>query len=147
MARIGTINYTNYDRELSERSYYDSLGESNQPTCQGCIDLDAGHGGENQLAHMYPGGCLYDSNEYNLDYETQDELETKNIEEDGNKTKNSIPENKNEINIKNTGRFTIHYESVDISPEELEKRYDNERLMKYESFIADSYAVTPHSLK
>ena len=27
--------------------------------CQGCIDLDNGTGGENQLAHMDTGGCLY----------------------------------------------------------------------------------------
>jgi len=27
--------------------------------CQGCIDLDNGTGGENQLAHMDSGGCLY----------------------------------------------------------------------------------------
>ena len=28
-------------------------------TCQGCIDLDKGEGGENQMAHMDVGGCLY----------------------------------------------------------------------------------------
>lgn len=27
--------------------------------CRGCIDLDNGTGGENQLAHMDTGGCLY----------------------------------------------------------------------------------------
>ena len=28
-------------------------------TCQGCIDLNNGEGGENQMAHMDVGGCLY----------------------------------------------------------------------------------------
>jgi hypothetical protein len=28
--------------------------------CPACQELDAGTGGENQLAHMVPGGCLYD---------------------------------------------------------------------------------------
>ena len=154
MSSVETINYTDFDRELSERTYYDSLGESNKPTCQGCIDLNEGQGGENQMAHMYPGGCLYYSSEYNfdLDYDTQDELETKNIE-DTNSTnkyllanKNKI-ENKNDFVVKNKGRFTVYYETIDITREELEKKDDNDRLMKYESFIADAYAVKPHSLK
>ena len=29
------------------------------PTCEGCRMLNAGLGGENQLAHMEPGGCLF----------------------------------------------------------------------------------------
>ena len=34
------------------------------PSCPGCVDLDQGDGGENQLAHMDPGGCMYvDSDE------------------------------------------------------------------------------------
>ena len=28
--------------------------------CPACQELDAGTGGENQLGHMMPGGCLYD---------------------------------------------------------------------------------------
>ena len=28
--------------------------------CPGCQELEAGTGGENQLAHMFPGGCLHD---------------------------------------------------------------------------------------
>lgn len=31
--------------------------------CPGCIDLDNGTGGENQLAHMDLGGCLYNEEE------------------------------------------------------------------------------------
>lgn len=50
-------------------------------TCEGCRMLDAELGGENQLAHMEPGGCLFiwpeelDEDNYNtetnvdLDYE------------------------------------------------------------------------------
>lgn len=155
MSSIDRIKNTNYDSEFSERSYIDSLEESNPTTCQGCIDFDAGIGGENQMAHMSPGGCLYDSNEFDLDldYDTQDELELKSIDCNVNKINEfkSIAKKKtgknNEFIVKNMGRFTVYIESLDITPEELEKRDDNERLMKYESFIADSYAITPHSLK
>ena len=31
--------------------------------CSGCIDFDNGMGGENQMAHMDPGGCLYEEEE------------------------------------------------------------------------------------
>lgn len=40
--------------------------------CQGCIDLENGTGGENQLAHMGFGGCLY---EPFTDEEIEDEHE------------------------------------------------------------------------
>ena len=36
--------------------YYDTK-------CSGCKELDAGTGGENQMAHMGPGGCLYEEDE------------------------------------------------------------------------------------
>ena len=58
----------------------------------------------------------YDSSEYNfdLDYDTQDELETKNIEDTNitNKyllaNKNKI-ENNNDFVVENKGRFTVYY--------------------------------------
>jgi hypothetical protein len=36
--------------------------ESNK--CQGCIELNAGRGGENQMEHMLPGGCLYEEEDW-----------------------------------------------------------------------------------
>lgn len=36
--------------------YYDTM-------CSGCQELDAGTGGENQMAHMGPGGCLDEQEE------------------------------------------------------------------------------------
>lgn len=32
--------------------------------CEGCLLLENGMGGENQLAHMFPGGCLYEEEDY-----------------------------------------------------------------------------------
>lgn len=43
-------------------------------TCQGCIDFETGMGGENQLAHMDVGGCLYIEEEG--DYSTPIEIST-----------------------------------------------------------------------
>jgi hypothetical protein len=45
------IGYSN-SAVLSSDTFY-------HPTCEGCRMLDAGIGGENQLAHMEPGGCLF----------------------------------------------------------------------------------------
>ena len=56
------MDVTTYDRETHEGSYYESSLKSNSvnPNCYGCYLLDKGEGGENQLAHMDPGGCLYE---------------------------------------------------------------------------------------
>ena len=48
-----------FDREYIESDYEDS-----QNTCEGCYLLNRGMGGENQLAHMNPGGCLYDYSDF-----------------------------------------------------------------------------------
>lgn len=47
-AAIGTSNHA----VLSSDTFY-------HLTCEGCRMLNAGLGGENQLAHMEPGGCLF----------------------------------------------------------------------------------------
>lgn len=55
--------------------------------CEGCILLENGQGGENQLAHMFPGGCLYEDEdnlseqaEIKLKQEKMDILAKENIE-------------------------------------------------------------------
>ena len=51
------------------------------PTCEGCRMLDAGLGGENQLAHMDRGGCLFiwseefNEDNYNLNTDTNADLD------------------------------------------------------------------------
>ena len=51
-------------------------------TCEGCRMLDAGIGGENQLAHMEPGGCLFiwpeelDEDNYNLNTDINADLDS-----------------------------------------------------------------------
>lgn len=63
-----------YDSEFDEDDNYDDDDYEVRRTdscqreqrfydCYGCAELDAGTGGENQMAHMGPGGCLYEEDE------------------------------------------------------------------------------------
>jgi hypothetical protein len=67
----------NYDREFSESDFYDSQTISDNG-CDGCYLLNRGMGGENQLAHMHPGGCLYEYLEEN-EIKTPDKIKVKQL--------------------------------------------------------------------
>ena len=54
----------------------DSESEEEPTTCYGCYLLYKGLGGENQLAHMGYGGCLYEE----LDEETTDDNDKQNLD-------------------------------------------------------------------
>jgi hypothetical protein len=75
----------NYDREYTN----DSESSIDDNGCEGCYLLNRGMGGENQLAHMQPGGCLYESLD---EYESQNEHQ--------NTINQNHPLNVNDLNIK-----------------------------------------------
>ena len=54
------MDSTHLDLDLKSEDY----------TCYGCYLLETGQGGENQLGHMEPGGCLYEEYYYNSDVDT-----------------------------------------------------------------------------
>ena len=116
-----------YDRETLEASYYED--SSNKTKCYGCLLLDAGEGGENQLAHMEPGGCLYQ--EFS-DSESEPETNLYNPEYEVDK-------------IPKTITCIICCESQKKSLdgficEMCETKEDREREIRYQSFVADIYA-------
>jgi len=61
------VTYDDPDLDDYEVRRTDSCGRASyreeqipEEKCSGCQELDEGTGGENQMAHMYPGGCLHE---------------------------------------------------------------------------------------
>lgn len=121
------MDVSTYDRETLEASYYEP--SSNKTKCYGCLLLDAGEGGENQLAHMESGGCLYQELS-DIESETETTLYNPAYEVD------KIPKIINciiccEPQKKNTAGFICDM---------CETKEDREREIRYQSFMADLYA-------
>jgi hypothetical protein len=117
-----------YDREVDT--------QSSDTECEGCYLLNRGMGGENQMAHMNPGGCLYESLEdYNYDYDSQtsETVELININDLIIHQKISCVVCHNEKICKNT-EVTKSY--ICNSCEFKEER---EREIKYQSFTFTGY--------
>ena len=75
------MDVATYERETHEASYYET--SNSNPKCYGCLLLESGEGGENQLAHMDPGGCLY--HEFS-DFEWETETNSQNTSNESDKT-------------------------------------------------------------
>ena len=71
--------------------------------CEGCLLLETGQGGENQLAHMFPGGCLYEDELYLNEFSVSEQAENNRKE---NALSNLAKENTEYLN-KNTSKICI----------------------------------------
>jgi hypothetical protein len=127
------MDVTTYDRETHESSYYDEQTQESQ--CYGCYLLERGEGGENQLGHMGPGGCLY-----------QEESESDSCQDiETNETiKNTVICN---IEIPNLKLCIICSDKGQLKTNNLicsmcQSKEDRKREIRYQSFIADSYAIS-----
>ena len=135
-----SLGMNDYGREIiscSEEYYYKSESESefSDNGCEGCYLLNRGMGGENQLAHMHPGGCLYDSLEdYNYD------------EEEVSDKENPININSIDINQKITC-VICSLEKICLNKEltssyicnGCETKEEREREIKYQGFVFNGY--------
>lgn len=119
-------------------------------SCEGCQLLDQGIGGENQLAHMYPGGCLWSESEEEDSFNFSSTLEENGIKEEIN----NIAE-KEKLKFVDNPYFYIIPECL-ICKDTIEsgKEADSElstkcescstsegidRFIKYQNFMCDSY--------
>ena len=115
-----------FDSEFNDSEYYSKNEQINN--CYGCYLLSKGEGGENQLAHMDFGGCLYDDYSQNDEYIESNTKLTKAIDNDKDSTKCCI----------------ICNEKIENNSEVLycvacESKEDRQRFIRYQNFIADSY--------
>ena len=124
-----------YCEEQDYKSDLESECEFSDNGCEGCYLLNRGMGGENQLAHMHPGGCLYNSHEdYNYDEEEISDKEN--------------PLNVNNININQKIKCVIcSLEKICLNKvlttsyicEECDKREERVREIKYQGFVFNGY--------
>ena len=134
------MDVATYERETYEGSYYESKTNTTyvKPNCYGCYLLDRGEGGENQLAHMEPGGCLYQELSDDDDWTEKDFKYTKDIDNVSNKNNGeSIPRTKTCINCTDILETNSH----DLFCSVCHTKEDREREIRYQSFIADNYAI------
>ena len=123
------MDVTRYDRETLEASYYNDPSNS-KPKCYGCFLLDAGEGGENQLAHMEPGGCLYQ--EF-----SDSESEAETIIQNKLQDPDNIPKIVTCIICCEPQKTK---ENKGFICDMCETKEDRCREIRYQSFIADLYA-------
>lgn len=131
------MDVNTYDRETHEGSYYESTSKSNQ-NCYGCYLLNKGEGGENQFAHMDPGGCLYEefsdedsSTERDFNYSKEmNELNEHSVCKE-------IPRIKTCINCTDV---IIETYSQELFCSECQTKEDRQREVRYQTFVADFYA-------
>mgnify|MGYP000624798366 CR=1 FL=1 len=119
-----------YDREFSESDFYDSQTLSDNG-CEGCYLLNRGMGGENQLAHMNPGGCLY----YYLEEEEQEpEQEQKTPDKIKVKVKRIVA-----CSICSTEKVTDNSDYQTFICESCKDLEERKREIKYQTFIFNKY--------
>ena len=135
-----SLSGNDYRREIvlcSHDEDYKSESESefSDNGCEGCYLLNRGMGGENQLAHMHPGGCLYDSIE-DYDYDEEEVSDKEN------------PININNIDINQKIKCVIcSVEKIcqnnDLTTSYIckgcEKKEERVREIKYQGFIFNGY--------
>lgn len=82
--------FIDFDREYIGASNNNSSSTSQK--CYACERLDKGQGGENQMEHMEPGGCLYE--EFYEEFNEDSFVETKQYNKGNNRV--VTKENKND---------------------------------------------------
>ena len=112
-----------FDREFNDALYYMEKEKTNN--CHGCYLLSKGEGGENQLAHMDFGGCLYEDDS---DIETSETMISKKIKYDKDSPKLCIICNEE---IKNVSDI--------LCCSSCESKEEKQRFIRYQNFIADNY--------
>lgn len=78
--------------------------------CEGCLLLEQGLGGENQLAHMFPGGCLYTEDEEYLFYGNENNSDNDCISDDT--IENSSLSEKSELKLKELAKEKLANENL-----------------------------------
>ena len=118
--------------------------------CEGCLSLENGIGGENQLAHMYPDGCLWTSEESYLFKSSeinQDESNTLSEKEE-EKLKKQAQDKRAKTNLKHLRDTDL--KTCVICKTQLKSisescctnctgKEDRERMIRYQSFQFNQY--------
>ena len=118
--------------------------------CEGCLCLENGTGGENQLAHMYPNGCLWTTEEsylFNGCENNQAESNTLSEKEE-DKLKNQAQDKRAETNLKHLRDTDL--KTCVICKTQLKSisesccsncsgKEDRERMTRYQSFQFNQY--------
>ena len=100
----------------------------NTEQCEGCQMLNKNLGGENQMEHMYPGGCLY-SKEWDFDEDNCSLVKTNlNIERTDSKCIIKCVVCSTEENIENPCDKTFICDSCNT-------KEDTQRELRYQSFV------------
>ena len=112
--------------------------------CQGCIELEAGRGGENQMEHMLEGGCLYeDENDHETKAENADESDDENDTECEEEKLDAI-----EIKpvLQKVNCLVCHEEPTEEQQvlssficSACESNEDKQREIRYQSFMVSNY--------
>jgi len=79
--------------------------------CEGCLLLEQGLGGENQLAHMSPGGCLYSEDEEYLFYENENISENDCVSDNDTIEHSSMSE-ESELKLKELAKEKLANENI-----------------------------------
>lgn len=104
--------------------------------CQGCIELEAGRGGENQMEHMLEGGCLYeDENDHENKAENDIECEEEKLDTI------EIKPVLQKVNCLVCHEETTEEQQVLISfiCSACESNEDKQREIRYQSFMVSNY--------
>jgi|TARA_A100000164_G_scaffold364079_1_gene381945 hypothetical protein len=99
-------------------------------TCFGCYLLDIGQGGENQLGHMGPGGCLYEEENFSYDDLSSNNEDVKQEEE---------------IHVSNLKNCIVCCDQIKNDEDNLicnfcQTKENKQREIRYQTFIANNYA-------
>ena len=130
------MNVNEFENEKSDKPYSDDE-ERLEYTCYGCYLLDRGEGGENQMAHMDFGGCLYDGQyDYLLSEDEYEETICKNLQ--SSDRSEIIPQLKHCIICKVD--LSLDNQNTDMICNMCEKKENREREVKYQNFVVDNYA-------
>jgi len=141
------MDVTTYDRETYENDYYDiSPVKPENYSCLGCYLLDCGEGGENQLAHMDPAGCLYKDDDTEDTYVDCNTYTPESNEQNAPQKKTKLPKNLESKSESDSEKkmCIVCKEAIKGSEnikfcKECENKEDRLRNIRYDSFIADNY--------
>lgn len=121
--------------------------------CEGCLCLENGTGGENQLSHMYPDGCLWTSEDRYLYEDNEDnennQYETNTLsEKEEEKLKTQAQENRAKTNFEHLRDSNLkiciicntRMKSIDdFCCKDCITKEDRERAIRYQSFQFNQY--------
>jgi len=127
--------------------------------CEGCLLLEQCLGGENQLTHMSPGGCLYSEDEEYLFYKNENISENDCVSDDDTIEHSSMSE-ESELKLKELAKEKLANENIQFLDnsceqciicnfklsyvnrsvcETCEKKEEQLRYVKYTSFSFNKY--------